>query len=75
MSIDLKNIKTASPKGSARGLFRDSSNIHTLRKSMDSFDVFSGLEQGRLWIEAVTGETFESDDFVIATRDGVLLCR
>jgi len=29
----------------------------------------------RFWIEAVTGETFKSDDFVEALKDGVLLCK
>ena len=47
----------------------------TFRNTEGSFDVISGLEVCRDWIELVTGETFSSDDFQIATRDGILLCK
>lgn len=55
------------------GHLRDS--MITYRHKEDSFDLISGLEACRDWIEGVTGEQFSTDDFQAATKDGILLCK
>merc|ERR1711879_490662 len=58
------------------GGFRSMSNLPTtFRHKEDSFDLISGLEACRDWIESVTDEEFSNDDFHTATKDGILLCK
>lgn len=47
----------------------------TFRHKDDSFDIISGLEACREWIESVTDEQFSSDDFQVSLKDGILLCK